>query len=73
MRDGVDSVFIAKQETTHPVRLVAALGSRLPAFASASGRVLLADLPNDAVAALYGGAELITPTGRVSKVSTSSD
>ncbi len=64
VRDGVDSVFIAKQETTHPVRLVAALGSRLPAFASASGRVLLADLPNDAVAALYGGAELITPTGR---------
>ena len=43
--DGRDSVFIAKEETTHPVRLVTAVGSRLPAFAAASGRVLLADRP----------------------------
>jgi DNA-binding IclR family transcriptional regulator len=64
VRNGVDSMFIAKEETTQPVRLVATLGSRLPAFASASGRVLLADLPDDEVAALYADADLITPTGR---------
>jgi DNA-binding IclR family transcriptional regulator len=64
VRDGLDSVFIAKQETTQPVRLVAPVGSRLPAFASASGRVLLADLPGEEVAALYAGADLVTPTGR---------
>src|ERR1700729_1017179 len=40
--DGCESVFVAKQETTHPVRLVTAVGSRLPAFASASGRAMLA-------------------------------
>ena len=62
--DGRDSVFIAKEETTHQVRLVTAVGSRLPAFASASGRVLLADRPEDEVAALYDGCELVTPTGR---------
>ena len=62
--DGRDSVFIAKEETTHQVRLVTAVGSRLPAFASASGRVLLADRPEDEVAALYLGCELVTPTGR---------
>lgn len=62
--EGLDSVFIAKQDTTHPVRLVTAIGSRLPAFAAASGRVLLADLPESRVAALYSGAELQTPTGR---------
>jgi DNA-binding IclR family transcriptional regulator len=62
--DGRDSVFIAKEETTHPVRLVTAVGSRLPAFASASGRVLLADRPEEEVAALYSGCELVTPTGR---------
>ncbi|HUA69704.1 MAG TPA: IclR family transcriptional regulator [Solirubrobacteraceae bacterium] len=62
--DGRDSVFIAKEETTHPVRLVTAVGSRLPAFAAASGRVLLADRPEDEVAALYDGCELVTPTGR---------
>ena len=33
--DGDDSLFVAKAETTHPVRLVTAVGSRLPAFAAA--------------------------------------
>ncbi len=64
MLDGSESVFIAKQETTHQVRLVTSVGSRLPAFASASGRVMLADLPESDVAAMYRGSELITPTGR---------
>lgn len=61
--DGEDSVFIAKQETTHPVRLVTAVGGRLPAFAAASGRVMLADLPEELVSARYSRAELVTPTG----------
>lgn len=62
--DGRESVFIAKEETTHQVRLVTAVGNRLPAFAAASGRVMLADLPEERVAALYDGDELETPTGR---------
>ena len=45
--DGRESVFIAKEETTHQVRLVTAVGNRLPAFAAASGRVMLADLPEE--------------------------
>jgi len=62
--DGCDSLFVGKRETTHPVRLVTPLGSRLPAFASASGRAMLAELPWEEVERLYAGAELITPTGR---------
>lgn len=62
--DGRDSVFVAKQETSHPVRLITAVGSRLPAFASASGRAMLADLPASEIDALYAGCELETPTGR---------
>jgi DNA-binding IclR family transcriptional regulator len=62
--DGRDSVFIAKEETTHAVRLLTAVGSRLPAFAAASGRVLLADRPEEEVAALHEDCELVTPTGR---------
>jgi IclR family acetate operon transcriptional repressor len=62
--EGRDSVFIAKRETTHPVRLVTALGSRLPAFASASGRAMLAELPSEEIERLYAGTELVTPTGR---------
>jgi DNA-binding IclR family transcriptional regulator len=62
--DGLDSLFVAKVETTHLVRLVTSVGSRLPAFASASGRVLLADLPRERVDAMYASCELVTPTGR---------
>ena len=53
--DGGDSLFVAKAETTHAVRLVSAVGSRLPAFASASGRVLLADLPSEVIEVTFAG------------------
>ncbi len=62
--DGRDSLFIAKEETTHAVRLMTSVGSRLPAFAAASGRVMLADRPEQEVMALYEGTQLETPTGR---------
>jgi DNA-binding IclR family transcriptional regulator len=62
--DGRESVFIAKEETTHAVRLVTQVGSRLPAFAAASGRAMLADRPDEEVRALYADSELVTPTGR---------
>ncbi len=62
--DGRESVFIAKEETTHAVRLVTPVGSRLPAFAAASGRAMLADRPEEEVVALYDDCELETPTGR---------
>jgi DNA-binding IclR family transcriptional regulator len=58
------SVYIALEETSQPVRLVTHVGSRTPAFASASGRVILADRAPQVVAAEYAGRSLITPTGR---------
>jgi DNA-binding IclR family transcriptional regulator len=64
VREGRECVFIAKEETSHAVRLVTAVGSRLPAFAAAAGRVMLADLPEAEVVSLYEGCELVTPTGR---------
>ncbi len=62
--DGPESVFVAIEETTQPVRLQTWVGRRSPAFASASGRVFLATWSRGAVAAEYGGRPLITPTGR---------
>ena len=62
--DGDESVFIAIEETTQPVRLQTWVGRRSPAFASASGRVILAGRAPAAVAAEYGGRALVTPTGR---------
>ena len=62
--DSDESTFIAIEETTHPVRLVTHVGSRTPAFASASGRVILADRSPGVVTAQFAGRQLVTPTGR---------
>ncbi len=62
--DGDESSFIAMEETSHPVRLVTHVGSRTSAFASASGRVILADRAKGVVASQFAGQPLITPTGR---------
>ena len=62
--DGVESLFIALEETSQPVRLVTHVGSKTPAFASASGRVVLASRPPAAVASSFAGQLLVTPTGR---------
>ena len=62
--DGDSSVFVAKEDSSQPVRLVTSIGSRTPAFASASGRVHLAKRTTDEVAAEFGGRPLVTPVGR---------
>ena len=62
--DGEESLFIAIEETSQPVRLVTHIGSKTPAFASASGRVILATLPPAQIDALFAGRPLVTPTGR---------
>src|SRR4051812_32523378 len=62
--DGQESVFVAIEETTQPVRLQTWVGRRSPAFASASGRVCLAAWPAEAVAAEFGGRAPLPPTRR---------
>ncbi len=62
--DGSESLYLALEETSHPVRLTTHVGSKTPAFASASGRVVLANLPPEAVDRLFAGRPLVTPTGR---------
>jgi len=43
--DGMENVYVAKVETDHFLRLVSKIGSRLPAYATGLGKVLLAALP----------------------------
>ncbi len=62
--DGDESVYLAVEETSHPVRLVTGVGSRTPAFASASGRVILSARSPSVIDASFGGRPLVTPTGR---------
>jgi IclR family transcriptional regulator, KDG regulon repressor len=62
--DGDESLYLAIEETSHPVRLVTSVGSRTPAFASASGRVILSGRSRSVIDASFGGRPLVTPTGR---------
>jgi IclR family acetate operon transcriptional repressor len=62
--DGDESLYIALEETTQPVRYVTHVGSKTPAFASASGRVLLARQDRRLVEARFSGRALLTPMGR---------
>ena len=41
--DGTDIVYLAKRESRHSLRLFSAIGRRLPAFATALGKALLAE------------------------------
>lgn len=54
MLDGTDALYLARHEGSRSVRLGTPLGSRLPAALSATGRALLAALPDEEVIALLG-------------------
>jgi IclR family KDG regulon transcriptional repressor len=56
--DGTDVVYIAKQESNHPVRLVSEVGRRLPGHATALGKCLLAGLSDLEIKELYGSIVL---------------
>lgn len=62
VRDGAEVLYIAKVDSSHPVRMVSAVGRRLPAHCTALGKTLLAALPVADVDALYGDEPLATMT-----------
>jgi DNA-binding IclR family transcriptional regulator len=62
--DGDESLYVAMEETSQPIRYVTHVGRKTPAYASASGRVVLAYQPRSTVDALFAGRPLITPTKR---------
>ncbi|MDG4767529.1 IclR family transcriptional regulator [Solwaraspora sp. WMMD406] len=47
--DGPHVVYMAKRESVHPLRLYSAIGRQLPAHATALGKALLAEYPDDTV------------------------
>ncbi len=51
--DGAYVVYVAKADSTHPVRMVSAVGRRLPAHCTAVGLMLLARLPVEELDELY--------------------
>ncbi len=51
--DGADVLYVAKEEGTSTIRMVSAVGRRFPAHGTGVGKMLLASLPDDDVAARY--------------------
>lgn len=51
--DGNENVYIAKVDSTHPLRLQSDVGGRLLAHATGLGKVLLAELPDPEVKARF--------------------
>src|SRR4051794_32341768 len=50
--DGTHVVYIAKVDSTHPVRMVSAVGRRLPAHCTGVGKMLLSGLPPERLDAI---------------------
>ena len=55
--DGRDVVYLAKEEGRQPMRMVSAVGRRLPAYGTGVGQVLLAGMTDAAVSDLYSAPE----------------
>jgi IclR family pca regulon transcriptional regulator len=56
--DGTDIVFVVRVETKRIMSMTLGVGSRLPAWATAMGRVLLADLPPARLDAYFAEVKL---------------
>ena len=56
--DGVENVYLAKADSTHPLRLQSEVGARLLAHATGLGKALLAFLPPEEVRQRFSGTRL---------------
>lgn len=63
MLDGAEVVYIDKMESTQSIRMTSRVGLRMPLYATAMGRAMLAEMPEAEVEAMLLGARLapITP------------
>jgi IclR family transcriptional regulator, pca regulon regulatory protein len=62
--DGADVLFVARAEASRIVSTGVQVGARLPAFISATGRVLLAALPHEDMLAMLARTELQRRTSK---------
>ena len=62
--DGTEIVYLARVPSPRSVSITLNIGSRLPAYPTSLGRVLLAALPDDELDAYFEQAELVALTSR---------
>lgn len=74
--DHTDVIYIAKVDSTHAVRMVSAVGRRLPAHCTALGKALLAALSDAELSARLpsdGALETMTPQSRSTRAELHAD
>lgn len=59
--DGVEVVYVAKEEGTNTIRMVSAVGKRFPAYGTSVGKMLLAALPAAELDRLYPPQQPLLP------------
>ena len=62
--DGIDIIYVARANVTRIVAIDLGVGTRLPAFCTSIGRVLLANLPPEEMEALLSRSEFARYTDR---------
>lgn len=60
--DGTDVLYLARYEGTNPIRLTANIGDRYPAHVTATGKAVLATLPDAVVEDRYRGKSFVAFT-----------
>jgi IclR family pca regulon transcriptional regulator len=65
--DDTDVVYVARVPTRRIMSITLAVGTRLPAFATSMGRVLLAGLPEDELEERVARVEIVPLTSRTVK------
>jgi DNA-binding IclR family transcriptional regulator len=68
--DGTEVVYLAKVDSIHAVRMVSAVGRRLPAHCTGVGKVLLAGLSDDELARRFGGDTAALPAMTPNSIGT---
>lgn len=61
IRDGRHVVYLVKVDSTHSIRMVSDVGSRLPAHCTAGGKMLLCVLPAEELGALFPDNAALPP------------
>lgn len=68
--DGVEVVYLAKVDSIHAVRMVSAVGRRLPAHCTGVGKALLSGLPDPELVQRFGGEDASLPAMTPNSVRT---
>lgn len=60
--DGLECVYVERRESPHTVRIFGRIGNRAPAHSTATGKMLLAHLPDAELTARLAGVRLVRRT-----------